>query len=75
VALRRSWRGWHRLEAPHEAARARVQIALACRALGDADSADMEIDAARAAFEAMGASPTPRRSPSWRRAPSSRRAA
>ena len=57
VALRKAWGGWHRLEVPHEAARARVQIALACRALGDADSADMELDAARAAFEALGAIP------------------
>lgn len=57
IALRRSWGEWHRLEAPHEAARARVQIALACRALGDSDSADMELDAARVAFESLGAVP------------------
>lgn len=57
VALRQAWRGWHRLEAPHEAARSRVQIALACRALDDADSADMELDAALAAFDALGAIP------------------
>ena len=56
-SLRRAWREWHRLEAPHEAARSRVQDALACRALGDADSADMELDAAMAAFEALGATP------------------
>jgi DNA-binding NarL/FixJ family response regulator len=57
VALRRAWAGWHRLEAPYEAARSRVRIALACRALGDADSADMELDAARTAFETLGAIP------------------
>jgi DNA-binding NarL/FixJ family response regulator len=57
VALRRAWSGWHQLEAPHEAARSRVQIALACRAMGDDDSATMEFDAARAAFEALGAIP------------------
>jgi DNA-binding NarL/FixJ family response regulator len=57
VALRRAWRGWHQLEAPHDAARARVQIASACRALGDTDSADMELDAARSAFETLGAVP------------------
>lgn len=57
AALRTAWIGWHRLEAPHEAARSRVQIALACRALGDHDSATMELDAARAAFEALGAIP------------------
>jgi len=57
VGLRRAWRGWHRLEAPHEAARSRVQIAVVCRALGDADSADMALDAAKATFEALGAIP------------------
>lgn len=57
VNLRRAWRGWHQLEAPYEAARSRVQIARACRRLGDADSADMELDAAKAAFDALGAIP------------------
>lgn len=57
VMLRRAWRGWHHLEAPYEAARSRVQIALACRALDDADGADMELDAAKAAFETLGAIP------------------
>src|SRR5687767_11563284 len=57
VTLRRAWRGWHQLEAPYEAARSRMQIALACRALGDGDGADMEIDAAKAAFETLGAIP------------------
>jgi DNA-binding CsgD family transcriptional regulator len=53
--LRRSLKGWHRLEAPYEAARVRVLIGLACRALGDLDSAEIEIDAARQAFERLGA--------------------
>src|SRR5262249_41923784 len=44
--LRRAWTVWHRLEAPYEAARLRVLIGAACRALGDAESAAMEIDAA-----------------------------
>lgn len=57
VSLRRAWTGWRDLEAPHEAARARVLVALACRALGDDDSADMELDAARAVFAALGAAP------------------
>ena len=42
---------------PYDAARARVQIGLACRALGDDDAADLELDAARAAFERLGARP------------------
>lgn len=57
VSLRRAWTGWGDLEAPHEAARARVLIALACRALGDADSAEMELDAARSVFASLGAAP------------------
>ena len=57
VTLRRAWRGWHQLDAPYEAARSRVQIAFACRALGDRDSADMELDAAKATFNTLGASP------------------
>ena len=55
--LRRAWRGWHELGAPYEAARARVLIALACRALGDDDGAEMELDAAASAFSALGAGP------------------
>jgi DNA-binding CsgD family transcriptional regulator len=55
AALRRSWRAWQQLEAPYEAARVRVLIADACRALGDEDSAAMEVDAARWAFERLGA--------------------
>ena len=50
-------RVWQELEAPYEAARARVLIASACRALGDADSAVLELEAARGAFEQLGASP------------------
>ncbi len=55
TALRRAWTGWRDIEAPHEAARARVLIALACRALSDTDGAEMELDAARSAFAALGA--------------------
>ena len=45
------------LEAPYEAARARERIALACRALGDQDTAAMELDAARWAYQQLGAAP------------------
>ncbi len=55
VPLRRSWMAWTRLEAPYEAARVRVLIAEAYRALGDEDSAAMELDAARWVFERLGA--------------------
>jgi DNA-binding NarL/FixJ family response regulator len=42
---------------PYDAARARAQIGVACRTLGDHDTADFEIDAARATFERLGARP------------------
>ena len=57
AALRRAGAGWQALGMPYDVARARVQIALACRALGDADAAGMELDAARATFERVGARP------------------
>jgi DNA-binding CsgD family transcriptional regulator len=57
VSLREAWVGWRDLEAPHEAARVRVRIALACRALDDADGAEMELDAAGSVFAALGAAP------------------
>jgi DNA-binding CsgD family transcriptional regulator len=57
VPLRRACRSWRDLGMPYDAARARVQIAVACRALGDHDAATLELDAARAAFERLGAAP------------------
>jgi DNA-binding CsgD family transcriptional regulator len=56
-ALRRAWSVWRELDAPYEAARVRVLIGLACRQLGDDDTATMELDAARWAFEQIGAHP------------------
>jgi DNA-binding CsgD family transcriptional regulator len=55
--LRRAWTAWRELDAPYEAARVRVLVALACRALGDEDTAGMEFDAARVVFEQLGAAP------------------
>jgi DNA-binding NarL/FixJ family response regulator len=57
VALRRAWTGWRELEAPYEAARVRLLMASACRAVGDDDSAEMELDAARRVFAELGAAP------------------
>jgi DNA-binding CsgD family transcriptional regulator len=57
AALRRALATWHELEVPYEAARTRVLIGLACRALGDQETAELEFDAARVAFEALGAAP------------------
>jgi DNA-binding NarL/FixJ family response regulator len=56
-ALRRACEEWHELGAPHETARARVLLALACRALGDDDTAALELDAARTTFARLGATP------------------
>ena len=54
---RAAWRAWLELDAPYEAARCRVLAGLACRTLGDEDSASMELDAARALFVEIGARP------------------
>ena len=55
--LRRAWTLWQQLDAPYEAARCRMLISAACRALGDDDAARMESAAARAGFERLGAAP------------------
>ena len=53
--LRSAWTAWQELDAPYHAARVRLLIGLACRALGDHDSAAMEFDAARLGFQALSA--------------------
>ncbi len=55
--LRRACQEWQEADAPYEAARARLLLGLACRALGDEDGATLELDAARTAFERLGAAP------------------
>ncbi len=55
--LRRAFEFWERLEAPYEAARVRVLIGRACRALGDDEAAGLEHQAARSVFERLGAQP------------------
>ena len=67
-ALRRAATLWEELEAPYEAARTRVLIGLACRALRDEDAATLELDAAREAFEALGAAPDAARTAAMARA-------
>jgi DNA-binding CsgD family transcriptional regulator/tetratricopeptide (TPR) repeat protein len=57
VTLRDALLTWQELEAPYEAARTRVQLALACRALGDEDTTSLELDTARRVFEELGARP------------------
>lgn len=57
ASLRHAGEVWHQLEAPYEAARARELVGLSCRALGDEDTAALELDAARAAYAELGARP------------------
>ena len=54
---RRAARVWQRLEAPYETARARALVGLACRELGDEDTAAFELEAARGVFAGLGALP------------------
>lgn len=56
-AAQRAATQWAELETPYEQARARLLAALACRELGDADSAHFEADAARQTFRRLGAAP------------------
>jgi DNA-binding CsgD family transcriptional regulator len=55
--VRRSFQIWQQLGAPYLAARLRVLLARACAALGDVDSARLELDSAREVFERLGARP------------------
>lgn len=55
--LRRAFDTWLQVGAPYLAARIRVLLASAYRALGDNDGAALERDAARKIFEALGAAP------------------
>lgn len=55
LAQARTW--WIELNAPYEAARTQVLIARALRALGDEDTAALELSAARKVFEEVGAVP------------------
>jgi DNA-binding CsgD family transcriptional regulator len=55
--LRNAWNTFCELQAPYEAARARVLVALANRALGEVDTANSELAAARQVFRELGAEP------------------
>jgi DNA-binding CsgD family transcriptional regulator len=57
VLAREAWRHWSELRTPHEGARTRVLLAEACRVLGDRETADLELEAARATFLELGARP------------------
>ena len=55
LRLRPAVSAWGRMDAPYQMARVRVLVGLACRALGDADSAEIEVDAACRVFQQLGA--------------------
>jgi len=57
TSLRQALSLWQTIDAPYCAATTRVSLALACGALGDEDGAALELDAARALFERLGARP------------------
>lgn len=56
-SLRHAFEVWQRVEMPYAAARVRVLVGLACRAVGDEDGGKLELEAARITFEALGAGP------------------
>jgi DNA-binding CsgD family transcriptional regulator len=57
TSLRQAWTDWQDIDAPWDAARVRVLLGLACRALGDDDAAALELDAAERIFQRLGAAP------------------
>jgi DNA-binding CsgD family transcriptional regulator len=56
-ALRQAWHLWTGLGVPYEAARCRLLLGQACRALGDEASAVMDLGSAHAEFLELGAAP------------------
>lgn len=72
-AFRRAFELWQRVEAPYEAARVRVLMAFACRSLGDDEAGELELGAARAVFERLGAAQDIARLDALRRSTAGRR--
>jgi class 3 adenylate cyclase len=55
ICLRRALKLWQEVDHPYEAAKTRVLLAAAYRAQGDEDGAKAELEAAKSAFERLGA--------------------
>jgi DNA-binding NarL/FixJ family response regulator len=55
VSLRDALDLWREIGAPYEEARSREEMAAASRMLGDHDTAELELDAARRAYHRLGA--------------------
>lgn len=53
--LRQALRNWQEMDAPYDAARTRLSLAEAYRALGDDGASHLEVEAARNAFRSLGA--------------------
>lgn len=56
-SLRQACQVWQHVDVPYLAARVRTLMGLACRVLGDDDGCGLELAAARAVFERLGAAP------------------
>ena len=54
--LRETVQLWRELDAPYEAARTHVLLAVSCRRLGDSGTADLDLDTACSIFARLGAS-------------------
>jgi ATP/maltotriose-dependent transcriptional regulator MalT len=52
---RRAWSLWQKMKLPYDAARTRMMIGMASERAGDLDRAHAELEAARSAFEQLGA--------------------
>jgi DNA-binding CsgD family transcriptional regulator len=55
--LRSAARCWREIDVPHAVATVSVLIGLACRAVGDEDAAQIELESARSTFARLGARP------------------
>jgi len=55
--LRSASRAWREIDVPHAVATVSVLLGLACRAVGDKDAAQLELESARSTFIRLGARP------------------
>jgi len=67
ATLRRAAQAWRDLDDPYQAACTRAMLGLACRAVGDGEGGRLELEAARRAFEQLGAAPDLARIDGWLR--------
>lgn len=58
-SLRRAFELWRRVDAPYESARVRLLIGKACHFVGDEEAGELELEAATAVFDKLGAALAP----------------